>query len=456
MSQTAEATQAELDAMQVKLAAEVIDRAKSGHAPRWGVGNATAYLNDISGCLAGGVCPTKLLGNSTPAQWTQAIKDAESRLTYCDPEMDVFEFEHDLKRTGKKLTEGSVMDFSAIISTVKQDRDGDILVSKGASVDNKAPLLWQHMAFEPIGIVRESRVQAKKITGKMSIIDSPLGRDAAQLVEFGALRISHGFRVFEFEPMDNEERGFKITKFEIMEVSLVSVPSNTDAVITAFSAEKLHHPMVKQWAGAKFSARPVQVPGADLEVTPAIKTTTTNTKKVGDCEESTTVIVEPIGIVAPKATAKNDCSCDVKADASTEDKIGLLDVLFERAFTAEEFALIESGDFEKLIKGGRALSKANEKQLRDALDMIKRITENDDATPSIKTLAVGAVAKIENVIKAVDPEESEASASELFAKAFIALDGDVSTINTWLGVLETSKSQLLAHQFDEELEEMLN
>ena len=45
-----------------------------------------------------------------------------------------------------------------------------------------------------------------------------------------------------------------------MEVSLVSIPANTDAVITAFSQGKLHTPLVKSWARKYYDDRPVQVP----------------------------------------------------------------------------------------------------------------------------------------------------------------------------------------------------
>lgn len=441
-------TPEELQALRDEFADKIAERMKSGSG-RWGIGNASVYLKDIAGCFDADGWPRDFpgRGKSGPEQWAEALKNADRRLTYCNEEMDFFEL--DAKRTGTKLSEGSVMDFAAVITTTKQDRDGDILVSKGATVDPNAPLLWQHMPFEPIGVVRDSRIQAKKVTGKFSIIDSPLGRDAAQLVEFGALRISHGFQVFDFEPLDDDERGFKISEFEIMEVSLVSVPSNTDAVITAFSREKLHHPFVKQWAAAKFAARPVQKQGINLEAAvksmemDRMKTTTIIEERLGDYANKTTTTVEPA--VAPLIVdTKTSCVCDPADDAIEAAQIAA----FKNGVLPMAAPLI--------IKGGRALSKANEKQLRDALDMMKRISENDDATPSIKTLCQGAIEKLESVIKAVEPDETEASASELFTRAFLSAGEDTKTLKLWLGNLESAIARIDANQLEQEAEALLN
>jgi hypothetical protein len=100
--------------------------------------------------------------------------------------------------------------------------------------------------------------------GSYAIADTALGRDAATLVEFEALRISHGFRPLKFERIASRTRGgppegFHVFTFEVMETSLVSVPSNRDAVVTAFSRQKLHSPLVKSWAGGLMAGRPVLV-----------------------------------------------------------------------------------------------------------------------------------------------------------------------------------------------------
>ena len=128
--------------------------------------------------------------------------------------------------------------------------------------------MWQHLPTEPIGrLLSEGKRTSKLLMGSFSICGTPLGEDAALLAEHGALDISHGFLPSKWEPLDESDplAGYHILEFKILEVSLVSVPSNPDAVIEAFSREKLQHPLVKAWAGAGFARRPViSASGIDL------------------------------------------------------------------------------------------------------------------------------------------------------------------------------------------------
>jgi HK97 family phage prohead protease len=160
------------------------------------------------------------------------------------------------------------MDFEAVVTTSREDRDRDILEAGGAEVDPKSPLLWQHIPFEPIGkLVQVTKQNSKRVEARFAIADLPLGHDAATLIELEALRISHGFRPLEWEvrETDDEEdswrRGFHIKRFEIMEVSVVSIPANTDAVILANDRHKLHHPLSRAWADRLRRSLPASVVG---------------------------------------------------------------------------------------------------------------------------------------------------------------------------------------------------
>lgn len=159
------------------------------------------------------------------------------------------------------LTSGSIMDFDCVITSGRRDRDGDVLEPKGAVIDPKMPLLWQHIPFQPIGrMVRLLEQTDEKVTGRFMIADTQLGRDAAVLIESGCLRISHGFAPIEYNPLKDEQGkdmgGWKITKYSMMEASAVSIPSNIDAEIEAFSRGKFHHPMVKAFYGQLSANRP--------------------------------------------------------------------------------------------------------------------------------------------------------------------------------------------------------
>lgn len=224
-----------------QILAALAERKGSG---RWGIGNAAVYLKRL---------PVETLGVD-PEQWAKAVRKAENQLTFCAPDMLPV-------KARRKTTEGSVMEFDAVVTSNRIDRDGDILEAKGARVDERSPLLWQHSHMHLIGkLIKVTGQNTKRVTARFAIANTPLGQEVAELVKFGALRISHGFNPEEYEERkakkndddeDGEFLGWHITKYEIMEVSLVSVPSNTDAIITAIEDAKLHDPavkaMIEQW-----------------------------------------------------------------------------------------------------------------------------------------------------------------------------------------------------------------
>lgn len=228
--------------------------------------------------LAGSYMATALscIQSQEPASVKAAIKANQDKLVYRDPHGVVTSLTQ--KATGGKvqtlgtadrkqpgLDAKSVMEFECILTTAKEDRDGDILMPRGARVDAKMPLLWQHLPMEPLGklfsVVSQDDEAVKTHFG---IADTKMGQDAAILVEYGALRISHGFKPLKFEPIkdkstEEEFDGWKVFEYEVMEGSLVSIPANTGAVITAFSRNKLHSPLIKSWAEDLYRDRPVLV-----------------------------------------------------------------------------------------------------------------------------------------------------------------------------------------------------
>ena len=224
------------------------------------------------------------LGLGSEAQFAKALKDAQKSLVFRSDELPKV-VKGTVKDVDPDTQKKSCMILDCIITSKRQDRDGDILMPKGAQLDPLMPLLWQHIAMMPIGkylgLVKRDDTFIK---GRYAIADTELGRDSAVLVDFGALRISHGFQPNEYEPIDEKEgrpgNGWKVTKFEVMEASLVSIPSNPDAVITAYSREKLHHPMVKGYAKGLWDKLPKSV-----------RTTYTTKAKAKDKKPDSPVVV---------------------------------------------------------------------------------------------------------------------------------------------------------------------
>lgn len=227
------------------------------------IGTADMYLRTLAKCT-GNLCPTER-SRYSGTEFEKRLKEAAQIPVYGNDLMPYTSFvKSGLKATdtegGSKLA--PLCRIEGVYTSTKRDRDRDILEAGGCEVDKQMPVLWQHDPTAPIGAHREIITQDKsRVIGAYEIADTPLGADAAYLAEFGALRHSHGFRPKEFEPITEKDggheviTGFHVTAFEMMEISLVSVPSNTDAVITGLSRGKLKSPIAKSWAGALESKR---------------------------------------------------------------------------------------------------------------------------------------------------------------------------------------------------------
>ena len=297
-----------------------------------GIGFASAYIGTL-GVGAKGLAAS--LGVDA-AQVAKALKESADKLVFVDPAADITggavktaggielfgksdQPESDRKDVGDK----SLMKFENILTTKNTDRDGDDLDPKGAEVDPKAPLLWQHLPDAPIGkMVKVLEQNENFVKTACAIADTALGHDAATLVEFGALRISHGFKPKEFEPKGNKadgEDGWNIRKYEVMEISLVSIPANTGAVITAFEKGKLAHPLAKSFAQALNAGRPKFVTGgwvksADAATNPAGVTVTVNLNQPAAAPAA--------GKSAKDTQSDGDATTDPKDDDAPSDDAG--------------------------------------------------------------------------------------------------------------------------------------
>lgn len=332
---------------------------------RWGIGTALPYMKSVEPCLSGsGICPTKVFDGCTVEAWQKQLSEASQRLTYCDEGMSC---EKSFKTSGLSVP-NALAEFDHVITSTRKDRDGDILETKGAAVDARMPLLWQHIQVQPLGpFVRVGSHDEKSISGTSAILATKMGEDVVVLVEGGALRISHGFKPKSFEPLatqkgaDGKEyvRGWHIKEFDIFEVSLVSIPSNQDAVITAFSRQKLHSPLVKSWAKHLYDARPVQSPGIGAgsryvfnplaerwqdthtkQFVSALEVGMPSTNK--DAEPETTEVTEQVTETTKSEPCSGSCSCGKDA-----------------------------GELE--TKAGRVLSKANAEKLGQASQLLQDV-----------------------------------------------------------------------------------
>lgn len=122
-------------------------------------------------------------------------------------------------------------------TTPRPDRVGDIVESAGATFRLPLPLLLDHDHRRAVGEVIEAKQTAKGISfvAKIAQIDTPgpakaLVDEAWDLVRAGLRRcVSIGFRPLKHEPM--AAGGVRFLAWEWIELSLVAVPANIDAVL---------------------------------------------------------------------------------------------------------------------------------------------------------------------------------------------------------------------------------
>jgi len=129
------------------------------------------------------------------------------------------------------------------------DSYGDI-VAKGAFADSlltrpNVRLLWQHDMAEPIGKVISLKEDDKGLLGHWSLVPTDAGTKAHQLLTAGLVdSLSIGFLTKDAEYSADGTRVLKAV--DLFEVSLVTVPANTNAVITSFKSDVPFTVLLKQ------------------------------------------------------------------------------------------------------------------------------------------------------------------------------------------------------------------
>lgn len=129
-------------------------------------------------------------------------------------------------------------------TTPDVDRVGDVIDPMGLTFAKTTPLLWQHDHRLPVGTVEFGKPTPKGVPFKAQIpkVEEQGNlrdrvEEAWQSVKYGIVTaVSIGFRALEGGAERMKEGGIRFTKAELMELSLVTVPANSQAVITAIKS----------------------------------------------------------------------------------------------------------------------------------------------------------------------------------------------------------------------------
>ena len=129
--------------------------------------------------------------------------------------------------------------FTGYASTFGNIDEGGDVVLPGAfayTLKHRTPkLLWQHDTSEPLGRVLSLREDNQGLVGDFLISRTTRGRDAYILLKDGALdSMSIGYVPDDQEFSDDGIR--KLKSVHLYEISLVTIPMNEEALITAVKA----------------------------------------------------------------------------------------------------------------------------------------------------------------------------------------------------------------------------
>jgi HK97 family phage prohead protease len=131
-----------------------------------------------------------------------------------------------------------------VATTPAVDRVGDIIDPMGVKFINPLAFLWQHQHDKPIGSVKFDKPTAKGIGFEATIahpdtVESAGLKDRLQeawdSIKTGLVRaVSVGFRPIEYSFMDTG--GIRFSETEVFELSAVTIPANSDALITTIKS----------------------------------------------------------------------------------------------------------------------------------------------------------------------------------------------------------------------------
>jgi len=150
----------------------------------------------------------------------------------------------------KVFTSENSKNFEFVMSDASVDRYDDTIDVNGWDLKNfsKNPIaLFSHDSYFPIGQWEKIGVRDKALKGHLKMAPegtSPRIDELRKLIEAGILKaVSVGFRPIEYQDISNSG-GIRYLKSELVECSLVAVPANPNAVMTAKSL-KISDTMMK-------------------------------------------------------------------------------------------------------------------------------------------------------------------------------------------------------------------
>ena len=132
-------------------------------------------------------------------------------------------------------------EFKFVAATSQLGRDGHVIIPAGIALNNykrNPVVLFQHRAENPVARCTGIAVVDGELRGSAEfppLGTSPLADEVCGLVKSGVVSaVSIGFEPTETEPLDPKRprSGLRITRCELLECSLVTIPADVGAIVT--------------------------------------------------------------------------------------------------------------------------------------------------------------------------------------------------------------------------------
>ena len=394
-------------------------RARAEKQTEFGYGIMTAdrYVKNMQDFVGLDICYD--YASTRQMSFDDAMQKARKTLVYSNPDMVVLEKAKSASLEGITLPKNTLMVFKHVLTTPRKDRDGDILRTEGAMPDPRMLLLWQHVHTLPIGkMLAITEHNSKRLTLLSCIVDmNELSHDAAVMVDNDMARFSHGFRALEFNQMKENEGGatgapgYEVTKFEILEESIVSVPSNADAEVEEvmmglISTGKLTSPLMKEYGRAIRSRMPVMIAsGISLN----------KGSEDGEVAEES----------ADSASEETHATGEQAGDGTEKDGTSVPEV--ELVVEISAVAVETSATVE--VKSGRKLSSANAKLLQDCVDDLQSCVDNDkDMSRGSQAICERCVNRLNKVMGSAESSDEGKTAPVTVAEPAVLTTKEAMTL----------------------------
>ena len=151
--------------------------------------------------------------------------------------------------------------FRGVATTPTVDRMGDTIDPLGIQFKNPLPLLHQHDHRSPVGLVKfgQPTENGVEFEAEIPVIEEPgLLKDRVDMawgeIKHGLVRAtSIGFRSLKHAYRD--DGGIDFIETEVYELSMVTIPANSQAIISAIKSMSMTNDVMQQIKSLDFSSR---------------------------------------------------------------------------------------------------------------------------------------------------------------------------------------------------------